>query len=76
MEHSNAIFYTYDEDISNELSNNGDSDFHTSRCEQQHIDIDTNKSMKLSDGDSQDRLELLNERRHILHSAVILRDVV
>ena len=68
--------YTYDEDISNELSDDTNSNANTGGGQEQDIDINTNKSMQVGNATGQDDLELLNKRSNGLNRAVVLGDVV
>lgn len=66
----------YDEDVSDNTSEDIDSNLDTGLSEEEEVDINTNESVELSDGSSQNNLELVNEGGNLLDSAVVLGDVV
>ena len=68
--------YTHDEDISNELSDDTNSNANADGCKEQDVDINANESVQVGNATGQDNLELLNEGSNCLDGTVFLGDIV
>ena len=68
--------YTYDEDISNELSDDTNSNANADGGKEQDVDINANESVQVGNATGQDNLKLLDEGSNGLNRAVVLGDVV
>lgn len=71
-----TIRSTYDENLGDELGNNINSNLNTTLSEEEDVNINTDKGVEVSDGTSQDDLQLLNNGSDVLNSAVLLCEVV
>ena len=67
---------TRNDDFGDKLGEDSDSDLDTTLSQEENVDIDTDKSVELSNSTGQDDLQLIDERSDVLNGAVFLGDIV